>query len=183
VSGLPPWSEPRSAEEGPWGKRADAARRRDVRADVDDQNARLESQYQYDQCFLAVTGEHAPKPVVGMSARTYQTYCLNKLKQFSDDWRDKDLTKLDASVFALADRTIRADAIRVGNNPQEMSRFIPTGGLLREVRKTDRTGRVISEFVGPVDAPNGAFAPFTMPAHRARFNADMIKAAYQNSYK
>jgi hypothetical protein len=73
--------------------------------------------------FLAVTGEHAPKPVVGISARSHQTYCLNRLKQYSDDHRDIDLSKLPTDAFKLADKRIRADALHIGSNPQEMSRF------------------------------------------------------------
>jgi hypothetical protein len=156
--------------------------RRDTRADAvrreqEDNNDRLQAQYDYDQCFLGVTGERAPKPVVGTSARTYRTYCLNKLKKYSANYENIDLTKLPADAFALADRQIRADALAIGANPQEMARFMPNGALQREIRKTDRTGRVISEFVGPVDAPNGMFAPFAMPVRRAKFDMDLVREA------
>jgi hypothetical protein len=160
---LPAWAEnPRGRGDARRDLRADAARQQA------DDNAKLEAQYAYDNCFLATAGEHAPKPVVGMSARSYQTYCLNKLKQYSDDWRDKDLTKLEPNVFALADRKIRADALEVGTSPQLMNKFIPSGALQREIRKTDRTGRVISEFVGPIDAANGMFKPFELPPKKFR---------------
>jgi hypothetical protein len=105
------------------------------------------------------------------------------LQKYSDDYRDIDLTKLPADAFKLADKTIRADALRVGNNPQELSRFIPNGNLLREVRRQDRTGRWISEFVGPIDAVNGMFTPFRMPAMRAKFDMDLVREAKREAYR
>jgi hypothetical protein len=158
--------------------RADALRREQA-----DENDRLEAQYALDQAFNAVEGTHAPKPISGQSARSYRTYCLKRLQKYSDDYKDIDLTKLPADAFKLADARIRADAVRVGSNPQELSRFIPTGNLLREVKRQDQTGRWISEFVGPVDAPNGMFAPFRMPSMKARFNMDLVKASYADMYR
>ena len=93
-----------------------------------------------DQAFNAIEGVHAPKPVSGQSARTYQTYCLKRLQKYSDDYKEIDLAKLPPDAFALADKRIRADAIRVGSNPQELGRF-NEGNLLREIRRTDRTGK------------------------------------------
>jgi hypothetical protein len=45
---------------------------------------------------------------------------------------------------------------------------MPSGGLQREIRRQDRAGRWISEFVGPIDAPNGMFAPFALPPLRVK---------------
>jgi hypothetical protein len=159
-------------------RRADAVRRQ-----IDDENDRLEAQYLLDQAFNAVEGTHAPKPISGQSCRTYQTYCLKRLQKYSDDYKDIDLSRLPADAFKLADKTIRADAIRVGNNPQEMNRFIPNGALLREIKRQDRTGRWISEFVGPVDAVNGMFTPFRMPAMRAKFDMDLVREAKREAYR
>jgi hypothetical protein len=174
--GVPEWAEPKYDDRR--DKRADAVRRQ-----VDDENNRLEAQYLLDQAFNAVTGEHAPKPISGQSCRTYQTYCLKRLQRYSDDYRDIDLSKLPADAFALADKKIRADAIRVGSNPQEMNRFIPNGALLREIKRQDRTGRWISEFIGDVAAPNGMFTPFRMPAMRAKFDMDLVREAKREAYR
>jgi hypothetical protein len=98
------------------------------------------------------------------------------LKQYSDDWRDIDLTKLAPPAFDVVDKKIRADALEVGSNPQLMNKFMPSGALQREIRKQDRTGRYISEFVGPVDAENGMFKPFELPPRRVvRFNKNPNK--------
>jgi hypothetical protein len=153
-------------------RRADAARRAQ-----DDENDRLQAQHDFDAAFLGTTGERAPQPIVGQSARTYKIYCLNRLKKYSDDYAKMDLSKLPPDALDLADRRIRADAIAVGSSPQELSRFMPSGNLQREIRRQDRTGRVISEFVGPVDAPNGMFKPFELPPQRARFDMDLIREA------
>jgi hypothetical protein len=165
-----PWHEGRPSWAENPNRRGDT--RRDSRGDtarqVADENTRLEAQYAFDQVFNAVEGTRAPKPLDGMSARSYSTYCLKRLQKYSDNYKDIDLKALPPDAFALADRQIRADAMHVGSHPQELSRFMSTGALQREIIRTDRTGRRISEFVGPINAANGMFAPFDLPPKRFR---------------
>jgi hypothetical protein len=143
--------------------RADAARRAQ-----DDENDRLMAQQDYDRAFQATEGKRAPQPMMGQSARSYRLYCMKPLQKYSEAWKDVALDRLPADAFALADKQIRADAIRIGSDPGEMQKYegAKVGALQREIIKIDRTGRRISEFVGPVDAENGMFAPFALPPRR-----------------
>jgi hypothetical protein len=161
-------------------KRADAMRRQQG-----DENDRLTAQYEYDRAFQAVKGERAPQPISGQSARSYRLYCMKPLQKYSDAWKDVNLERLPSDAFRLADAQIRADAIRIGNDSSEMQRFegAKAGALLREIRKQDRAGRIISEFVGPTDAVNGMFTPFRQPAMRAKFDMDLVREARREMYR
>jgi hypothetical protein len=150
--------------------------KRDTRADSrrqqrDDELDLYEAQGQWNECYMAIDGKKAPTPVSGHSARTYRLYCAQPYQKYSTDWKAVDLAKLaktDPAAFTVAETQIRADSIRIGNNPQELQKFKSDGYLQREIRRQDRTGRWISEFVGPVDAPNGMFKPFELPPLRLR---------------
>jgi hypothetical protein len=144
-------------------RRADSARRAQ-----DDENDRLTAQQDYDRAYQAIKGERAPQPMMGQSARSYRQYCAKPLQKYSEDWKDIDLAGLKPDAFALADKQIRADAIRIGGNSAELQRFegVKAGAFQREIFRTDRTGRRISEFVGPTEAENGMFAPFCLPPRR-----------------
>lgn len=147
--------------------RADAAayRRQEERDELD----LYEAKGQYDEAFRAMDGTEAPRASDGMKPRTYRLMCAKRLQKYCDDWKNVDLAKLaktNPDAFALADTKIRADAIRIGSTPSELQKYKSDGNLLREIRRQDRTGRWISEFVGPIDAPNGAMAPFRMPPFR-----------------
>ena len=169
--------EPGEAEPEPMSADDDRVRREDDRRDrradsrrqVEDDNDRLIAQSEWGEAFMA-HGERAPPPGAGWSARTYRQFCANKLKRFSDDYKNIDLGKLPGDAFRLADRQIRADALAVANNPQAMQKYYgaQAGGLLREIKRRDRTGREISEFIGPVDAVNGMFKPFELAPMRFR---------------
>jgi hypothetical protein len=157
--------------------RADALRRQKA-----DEIDLYEAQSQYNEAYSAVEGKKAPLPISGHSALTYRVYAAKPLQKYSEDWKSVDLLHLAKStpdVFRVAETKIRADCIRIGNDPRELARFNSDGVMQREIRRQDRTGRWISEFVGPVDAPNGCFAPFQMPPMRGRINLDMVKDAYR----
>lgn len=92
----------------------------------------------------------------GESARHYRLKCARQIQHYSDDFKTIDLDRLPPDAFELADKRIRADAVRVGNDARLMQQY-EGGNRLREIRRLDRAGRVISEFVGPV---HEAFEPF-----------------------
>jgi len=104
------------------------------------------------------------RPMDGERINTYDRRMSRAFQKYSPKWKDTDLSQMPPDVISkIIAPEIRADtasaAYRV--DPAE-------GGMLREIRRTDRTGRVISEFVGPVGAVNGALAPFRMPSARVR---------------
>ena len=147
--------------------RADGRRRR--ADDVASEEERIaEMKAGIDHAYQSVRGSYAPLSHAGELWREYQLRSLRPLKHYSDDWRDVDLSKLADDALKLADRTIRADCVRVGNDPRLMGEFMPPGGGLREIKRRDRSGREISEFVGPVSAMLEPFRAYT--ARVKRFN-------------
>jgi hypothetical protein len=161
--GKPEWAE-NPHQRG--DSRADAARRR-----REDELDLYEAQSQFNEAYMAVEGKKAPDPVSGHSALTYRVYAAKPLQKYCETWKSADLLKLAKSspdVFRVADTAIRADCIRIGGDSRELAKYKTDGVMQREIRRTDRTGRVISEFVGPVMAPNGMFAPFDLPPKKFR---------------
>ena len=95
----------------------------------------------------------------GERSSSYSLRMLKPIQKFSADFKDVDLLKLPADAFAVADRMIRADAYKVGVDPRLMQQHMP-GNRLREIRRTDQSGRSISEFVGPVSETLAPFSSF-----------------------
>jgi hypothetical protein len=164
--GKPAWAENPHRADARRDSRADARHRRD-RDELD----LYEAQSQFNEAYQAVEGTKAPLPISGHSALTYRVYAAKPLQKYSETWKHVDLLKLAKStpdVFRVADTAIRADCIRIGGDSRELAKYKTDGVMQREIRRTDRTGRVISEFVGPVDAVNGMFAPFDLPPRKFR---------------
>ena len=100
----------------------------------------------------------APRWQQGETLPQYQRRLLGKFKAHSASWKDKDLTKVDASVLDIAENQIYADAMAVAMNPATIG-----PGMLREEVQTDRTGRRITRFHGD---PEACWGPFKQPGRR-----------------
>lgn len=123
-------------------------------------NALAERQHEWDQVAQA-HGERASRPLDGESIETYDRRHAKRFQKHSPKWKDVDLASMPAGVVSkIIAPEIRTDSIaaayRMDNSP---------AAVLREIRKPDRTGRIISEFVGPVSA---TLAPFRLPAMRVK---------------
>ncbi|HEY6922803.1 MAG TPA: hypothetical protein VI653_04985 [Steroidobacteraceae bacterium] len=100
----------------------------------------------------------APRWLSGETLPQYQRRLLGSYKQHSAAWKDKDLTKVDASVLDIAETQIYADAMTAAIRPANVA-----AGTLIERVETDRTGRKISKFSGD---PEACWGPFKQPARR-----------------
>tara|TARA_Y100000296_G_scaffold80523_1_gene106209 strand:- start:23265 stop:25127 length:1863 start_codon:yes stop_codon:yes gene_type:complete len=114
-----------------------------------------DAQARADEVFSAF-GDSAPRPLNGESLVAYQKRLTTKLKGHSKAWKEIDLMKLDDGAFVIAQGQIYADAMSAAMHPTDL----PANGL-REIFKTDRAGRRMSEFVG---SPNAWMADFKLPA-------------------
>jgi hypothetical protein len=139
-------------------RRADSARRAD-------EDQRIDAQFEFDKAFQAVRGERAPQATYGETCDHYIRRMLRPLQRFSADWKDKDISRLSPEVLSIASKQIRADAWKIGSDPQAMQQFEGGGPRLREVITTDRAGRRISNFYGPVSE---TLDPFSLPAFRVK---------------
>jgi hypothetical protein len=125
----------------------------------DELNEIAERQQEWDRV-AQMHGLRASRPLDGERIDSYDRRLAKVFQKHSPKWANEDLSQLPTSVISkIIAPEIRADAISAAYRVEPNA-----GGLLREVRKTDRTGRIISEFVGPVDAENGAISPFRMPS-------------------
>lgn len=88
-------------------------------------------------------GDHAPTPMRHETSLNYRRRAAKKYQAHSVLWKDEDLRALPPSVFTIAEQAIYADAMTAARNP----RSAPDGEL-REVKRRDSTGRMISEFFG-----------------------------------
>ena len=123
----------------------------------DELNALAERQQEWDRV-AQMHGERASRPLDGERIESYDRRLAETFKKHSPKWKGEDLSAMPIEVVSkIIAPEIRTDAVTAAYRVEPNA-----GGLLREVRKTDRTGRIISEFVGPVDAENGAIAPFRM---------------------
>lgn len=127
----------------------------------DELNELSEKQGEWDKV-AQMHGLRAARPLDGERIASYDRRMAKVFQKHSSKWKDADLSAMpiDAVTRIIAPE-IRADAVTAAYrvDPAE-------GGMQREVRRQDRTGRWISEFVGPVNAPNGALAPFRMTPMR-----------------
>lgn len=149
----------KAAEEEEARKRADAgelANLREKLADMDrripkeiadeDMDAMADAQAKAD-AVLAAHGKSAGRPLNGEGILAYRKRMARDLQTHSPDWKGVNLNTLPGEAFNIAERAIFADAVKAAKSPTTAG-----VGLLREVRNTDRTGRVISTFVGDPDA-------------------------------
>lgn len=129
----------------------------------DELNALAERQQEWDRV-AQMHGLRASRPLDGERIESYDRRIAKVFQKHSPKWKDADLSAMPLEIVnRVIGPEIRADAISAAYRVEPME-----GGMLREVRRADRTGRVISEFVGPVDAMNGALAPFRMPSARVQ---------------
>lgn len=117
------------------------------------------SQHEWDQVAQA-HGERTSRPMAGETADSYGRRLASRYKKHSSQWAKVDLSTLPAEVLNIALPAIRADAVSAAYRSDGGA-----AGVLREIQKPDRTGRIISEFVGPVSA---TLAPFRMPVSRVK---------------
>jgi hypothetical protein len=135
-------------------------RRTTPRARTDEEIDRIAEEQQAWDAVAQMHGERISRPTDGETIDTYARRCAKKFQKHSAKWEKIDLSALPSQVLAIATPEIRADAIKAAYHSDPA-----TPGLLREIRRADRTGRMISEFVGPVAA---TLAPFRLPVMRVR---------------
>jgi 8-oxo-dGTP pyrophosphatase MutT (NUDIX family) len=116
-----------------------------------------------------VFGRRAPRMLNGETLLAYRKRMAKDYKTHSQTWKDVDLASLPESAFAPIEKFIYADALNAGMNPASAP-----PGMLREIRRTDQTGRVISTFVG---VPDAWLCEFKQQKMRARINANANKGA------
>jgi len=106
----------------------------------------------------AAFGKRASRPLQGESLLGYRKRLLRGLQTYSDAYKAIDLRSIkDAALLAIAEKQIFADALAA-------SKIVAHGDSLVENRTTDRAGRTISTFTGPVSA---WLDDFKVPALRA----------------
>jgi ADP-ribose pyrophosphatase YjhB (NUDIX family) len=107
-------------------------------------------------------GERAPMAQRGESALAYRKRLALKYQKYSPRAKDIDIASItNSGVLAMAEERIYTDAQVNATSIDAVG-----AGNLREVRRADQTGRLISEFHGD---PSVAFAPWKLPARRATF--------------
>ena len=127
----------------------------------DELNALSEKQSEWDRV-AQMHGLRASRPLDGERINSYDRRMAKQFQKHSAKWKDADLSAMPIEVVAsVIAPEIRADSITAAYRVEPSE-----GGMQREVRRQDRTGRWISEFVGPVNAVNGALAPFRMAPMR-----------------
>lgn len=143
-------------------KRLEALERDRMRSD-EEVDRIATSQQEWSKIALAHGDRRSMQPMVGESPTAYDRRHAQYYKKHSKTWAGVDLRNAELAVLKIAVPAIRADAMAAAYTAPASST-----PLQREVKETDRTGRQISRFVGPVDAINGMMAPFMLPRLRAR---------------
>lgn len=106
--------------------------------------AMADAQAKADSVYSAF-GKSANRPLNGEDLLAYRKRLAAPMKSHSAAWKDVDLSKLDASVFDIAEAAIYADARGAAVNPA----VSPEGGL-RAVTRDTGTGHKITTFYGNV---------------------------------
>lgn len=135
-----------------------------IRADMEEMKSRVpqelsdeerneiaDTQCKADSVFASF-GERAPQPMAGERAMPYRRRIMTRLQKYSSDYKEVDLHAIaDSQLLSIAEKKIYADA-----QASAASSLEPGAGL-REVIRTDATGRRISTFIGD---PSATWAPF-----------------------
>lgn len=135
-----------------------------IRADMEEMKSRIpqelsdeerneiaDTQCKADSVFASY-GERAPQPMAGERALPYRRRLLTRLQKHSTDYKDVDLHAIaDSQLLSIAEKKIYADAQACAASSLE------PGAGLREVVRTDATGRRISTFIGD---PASTWSPF-----------------------
>lgn len=143
-------------------KRLEALERDRMRSD-EDVNRIADLQSEWSKIALAHGDRRSMQPGVGESPTAYDRRHAQFYRKFSPQWSKVNLREVPLSVLEIAAPIIRKDAMSAAYTTPASST-----PMQREVKETDRTGRQISRFVGPVDAINGMMTPFMLPRMRAR---------------
>lgn len=117
-----------------------------------DRNELADAQIKADSVFSAFD-QRAPSPTPGEKPLAYRRRLLVKLQEHSPDFKNVDLSAIaDAQLLNIAEKQIYADA-------QSAASLSVGAGQLREIKRADATGRLISTFEGD---PSAAWAPFKL---------------------
>ncbi len=117
----------------------------------EERNEIADTQCKADSVFASF-GERAPQPMAGERVMPYRRRIMTRLQKYSADYKEVDLhTIADCQLLSIAEKKIYADA-----QASAASGLEPGSGL-REVVRTDATGRRISNFIGE---PSACWAPF-----------------------
>ncbi|EMG9487712.1 MULTISPECIES: NUDIX domain-containing protein [Serratia] len=117
----------------------------------EERNEIADTQCKADSVFASF-GERAPQPMAGERAMPYRRRIMTRLQKYSTDYKEVDLHAIaDSQLLTIAEKKIYADA-----QASAASSLEPGAGL-REVVRTDATGRRISNFIGD---PSACWAPF-----------------------
>jgi hypothetical protein len=109
----------------------------------------------------AIFSAHAPSPMQGEKLTNYRRRLLRPFQQYSELYKKIDLCTLGTpELLHAAEEIIYGDAEKYGSNMQQ---HLAGTGVLREIKRRDETGRMISEFVGD---PKVWLGQFSMPRRR-----------------
>lgn len=160
----------KDAEEAAEKERKDAADMKAMQAKIDALEGRLASvakepsfedreqigaAYRRADGIFQMLGERTPEAVPGESPIAYRKRLANKLKRFSDVYKDSRLDAVqDVQAFELFENAVYADAEKAARAPANN----PTGRLLPH-RTTTEEGHRITRFYGDTAATWAAFQP------------------------
>ena len=111
-------------------------------------------------------GERAPAPLQGETTAAYRIRLAKGLQKHSKAWANVVLKDLPVTALDVATQQIYADAVVAARSPDG----VPVGQL-RPIRRSDASGRQITEFVGDPSAwmsdfrtpPRSIAKPFFRP--------------------
>ncbi|ENR0028967.1 NUDIX domain-containing protein [Yersinia enterocolitica] len=117
-----------------------------------ERNELADAQVKADSVF-SVLGKRAPMPLSGEKPLSYRRRLMIQLQEHSGDYKAVDLSSIaDSALLNIAEKQIYADA--------QSSASLSVGpGMLREIKRSDATGRQISTFEGD---PAATWGPFQM---------------------
>lgn len=117
-----------------------------------ERNELADAQVKADSVF-SVLGKRAPMPLSGEKPLSYRRRLMIQLQEHSSDYKAVDLSSIaDSVLLNIAEKQIYADA--------QSSASLSVGpGMLREIKRSDGTGRQISTFEGD---PAATWGPFQM---------------------
>lgn len=126
-----------------------------------DYAAMADAQAKADSVYSAF-GKSAHRPLNGEDLLSYRKRLAAPMKSHSAAWKDVDLSKLEESVFAIAETAIYADAMGAAVNPA-----VSSEGGLRAVTKDIGTGHRVTTFYGK---PSDWMDDFRAPRAKGRIN-------------
>jgi len=116
-------------------------------AKFSDAQAKADSVYQ-------AFGDSAPRPLNGEGLMAYRRRLARGLQKHSAKLKEVNLGKIvDSVAFGYMEEQIYSDAMAAAMSPVDLPR-----GALREMKRPDTTGRIISTFVGEPRAWMGSHA-------------------------